>query len=417
MATDALRGRQIVLGVTGSIASYKAADIASKLAQAGALVDVILTKSAQQFIPALTFRSLTHRAVVTDLFDTTSEEAVEHVALARRADAVLIAPATANVIARLAHGLVDDTLTAVVLATQAPIMIAPAMEGRMWSNVVTQENVARLLRRGMTFIGPKEGHLASGATGQGRMEEPLEIIGALSRLLATDPPAPTVPIVAGDLAGTHIVVSAGGTQEPIDPVRIVTNRSSGKQGYALAEAARDRGARVTLVAAPTALADPVGIKVVLVATARQMLAAVRTALLDDADALVMAAAVADWESANAAGQKLKKVDGQDRLVIEMTKTPDILAEVRTLPGVKVGFAAETEDLLGNAREKLTRKGLDLIVANDVSATDAGFNVDTNRVVILDRAGGQETLPLLSKREVADRILDRVRGLIATTAVR
>ena len=219
--------------------------------------------------------------------------------------------------------------------------------------------------------------------------------------------------MSGDLAGRHVVVSAGGTQEPIDPVRIITNRSSGKQGYAIAEAARDRGARVTLVTAPTALADPPGMNVVHVTTAREMLAAVQEALRDGggADALVMAAAVADWEAANTAAQKMKKVEGQERLVVEFVRTPDILTEVRDLPGVKVGFAAETENLLGNAREKLRKKGLDLIVANDVSATDAGFHVDNNRVVILDPQGGQEELPLMTKRQVAERILDRVVGLV------
>ena len=220
------------------------------------------------------------------------------------------------------------------------------------------------------------------------------------------------PSATGDLVGKHVVVSAGGTQEPIDPVRIITNRSSGKQGYAIAEAARDRGARVTLVTAPTALADPDRVSIVRIGSARDMLEAVRAALEDGADALVMAAAVADWESASPAPQKLKKVGGQDRMVLELVKTPDILADVRDLPGVKVGFAAETENLLANARKKLTGKGLDLIVANDVSASDAGFNVEDNRVVILDRDGGQEDLPLMSKRQVADRILDRVSRLVA-----
>ena len=404
---SALRGKRIVLGVTGSIACYKAADIASKLVQAGAQVDAILTRSAQRFVSPLTFRSLTHRSVVTDLFDPDSDEAVEHVALALRADAVLVAPATANVIAKIANGFADDALTAVVLAATAPVLLAPAMEGRMWANPATQANVETLGSRGVRFIGPAEGRLASGETGKGRLEETQTVLGALAKALRDHEGGSA----AGDLAGKHVVVSAGGTQEPIDPVRIITNRSSGKQGYALAEAARDRGARVTLVTAPTALADPDRVKVVRVGSAREMLAAVEQALDDDADALVMAAAVADWEAADAAGQKMKKVEGQARMVLELTKTPDILATVKDRPGIKVGFAAETEDLLHNAREKLVRKGLDLIVANDVSATDAGFNVDNNRVVILDRDGGQEELPLMSKRQVADRILDRVRVLV------
>jgi len=301
----------------------------------------------------------------------------------------------------LAHGLADDALSTIVLATEAPVLIAPAMEHNMWASTATQANVAVLKERGFEFAGPNEGRLASGAVGSGRLVETAEILEALGGILAANQ----------DLAGRHVVVSAGGTQEPIDPVRVVTNRSSGKQGYAFAEAARDRGARVTLVTAAS-LANPAGIKVVKVESARQMLAAVSDALNDAADALVMAAAVADWEPISAAGQKMKKVEGQDRLTIEMQKTPDILAQVSGLPGIKVGFAAETEDLLNNARAKLEGKKLDMIVANDVSATDAGFAVDTNRVVILDKSGGQEDLPLMSKREVADTVLDRVCALFS-----
>lgn len=398
---DAIAGKRIVLGVSGSIASYKAADIASKLMQAGALVDVVLTRSAQEFITPLTFRSLTHRLVITDLFDANSEDPLEHVEIARQADAIVIAPATANVMAKLAHGLADDALSTIILATEAPVLIAPAMEHHMWANTATQANVAALKERGFEFAGPNEGRLASGAIGSGRLVETTDILEALGGILSANQ----------DLAGRHIVVSAGGTQEPIDPVRVVTNRSSGKQGYAFAEAARDRGARVTLVTAAS-LANPQGVKVVKVESARQMLAAVSDALNDAADALVMAAAVADWEPISAAGQKMKKVEGQDRLTIEMQKTPDILAQVSSLPGIKVGFAAETEDLLNNARAKLEGKKLDMIVANDVSATDAGFAVDTNRVVILDKSGGQEDLPLMSKREVADTVLNRVCALFS-----
>ena len=396
----AIGGKRIVLGVAGSIACYKAADIASKLTQAGAQVDVVLTGSAQEFVTPLTFRSLTHRSVITDLFDLGSDDPLEHVEIARRADAIVIAPATANLIAKLAHGLADDALTTIVLATEAPVLIAPAMEHNMWSNTATQANAAALRDRGFAFAGPNEGRLASGAVGSGRLVDTPKILETLAGILAEDQ----------DLLGRHIVVSAGGTQEAIDPVRVVTNRSSGKQGYAFAEAARDRGARVTLVSAAS-LADPSGVAVVRVESARQMLEAVTNGLCDDADALVMAAAVADWEPVVAAGQKMKKVDGQDRLTIEMRKTPDILAEVGALPGIKVGFAAETEDLLTNARIKLERKNLDMIVANDVSATDAGFAVDNNRVVILDRAGDQQALPLMSKREVADAVLNRIVALL------
>ena len=397
---QAIDGKRIVLGVAGSIACYKAADIASKLTQAGVQVDVILTGSAQEFVTPLTFRSLTHRSVITDLFDLGSDDPLEHVEIARRADAIVIAPATANLIAKLAHGLADDALTTIVLATEAPVLIAPAMEHNMWSNTATQANAAALRDRGFAFAGPNEGRLASGAVGSGRLVDTLEILETLAGILSANQ----------DLLGRHIVVSAGGTQEAIDPVRVVTNRSSGKQGYAFAEAARDRGARVTLISSAS-LADPSGVAVVPVESARQMLEAVTNALCDDADALVMAAAVADWEPVAAAGQKMKKVDGQDRLTIEMRKTPDILAEVGGLPGIKVGFAAETEDLLTNARIKLERKNLDMIVANDVSATDAGFAVDNNRVVILDRAGDQQALPLMSKREVADVVLNRIATLL------
>ena len=397
---DAIAGKHIVLGVSGSIACYKAADIASKLMQAGALVDVVLTRAAQEFVTPLTFRSLTHRSVITDMFDAQSADPLEHVEVARRADAVVIAPATAHVMAKLAHGLADDALSTIVLATTAPVLVAPAMEHHMWTNAATQANVTALRERGVMFAGPNEGRLASGAVGSGRLVETADILDALGGILSQDQ----------DLLGRHIVVSAGGTQEPIDPVRVVTNRSSGKQGYAFAEAARDRGARVTLVSA-AGLANPAGVNVVKVETARQMLAAVSDALRDEADALVMAAAVADWEPVTAAGQKMKKVAGQDILTIDMKKTPDILAEVGALPGIKVGFAAETEDLLNNARDKLERKNLDMIVANDVSATDAGFAVDTNRVVILDKSGGQDELPLMSKREVADAVLNRVSALL------
>ena len=398
---EAIAGKRVVLGVSGSIACYKAADIASKLMQAGTLVDVVLTRAAQEFVTPLTFRSLTHRPVITDIFDAQSADPLEHVEIAHRADAVVIAPATAHVMAKLAHGLADDALSTIILATEAPVLIAPAMEHHMWTNAATQGNVATLRERGFTFAGPDAGRLASGAVGSGRLVETADILDALNGLLSKDQ----------DLLGRHIVVSAGGTQEPIDPVRVVTNRSSGKQGYAFAEAARDRGARVTLVTA-AGLANPAGVNVVKVESARQMLGAVSDALNDAADALVMAAAVADWEPVAAAGQKMKKVEGQDILTIDMKKTPDILAQVSGLPGVKVGFAAETEDLLANARAKLEGKKLDMIVANDVSATDAGFAVDTNRVVILDKSGGQEELPLMSKRDVADAVLDRVCALLS-----
>ena len=393
-----LQGRNIVLGVTGSIAAYKAADLTSKLVQAGAVVDVILTPSAREFVTPFTFRSLTGRAVYTDMFQPATDEREEHVGLARRADAVLIAPATATTIARLAHGLADELVSLTVLATTAPVVVAPAMDAQMWEAAATQANVATLRERGVTFVGPEEGRLASGHAGLGRLAETEAILGAVKMVLGR----------GGDLAGRRIVVSAGGTREAIDPVRYIGNRSSGKQGFALAEAARDRGARVTLVAAPTALAAPYGVELVQV----ESVAAMRDAVLSacaGSDALLMAAAVSDFRPAAAGEQKIKK--GEAGLLLELAQTDDILSEVPdTL--VKVGFAAETEDLLANAAKKLAAKRLDLICANDVSAADAGFGADTNRVTILDRAGGRQELPLLSKYEVAQRVLDRVAALLS-----
>ena len=393
-----LSGKSVVLGVSGSIAAYKAADLASKLAQAGALVDVIMTQEATRFVTPLTFRSLTHRPVVWELFDPDSELAVEHVALAQRADVVVVAPATANVLAKFAHGLADDVLTCTVLATAAPVVVAPAMDGNMYQSPATAQNLAVLRERGFTVVGPAHGHLASGLAGIGRMAEVMEVLGTIHLVLGR----------RGDLAGRPIVVSAGGTQEPIDPVRVITNRSSGKMGYAIAEAARDRGARVTLVSAPTGLADPVGVQVVRVETARQMREAVFSAL-NGASVLIMAAAVADFEAASPARSKIKK-SKEGKLTLELTPTPDILAEARG-SFVRVGFAAESENLLQNAQAKLLGKALDLIVANDITESDSGFGTETNRVVILDRDGGKESLPLLQKYEVAQRILDRVVPLL------
>lgn len=396
-----LADKVVVLGVTGSIAAYKAVDIASKLTQAGAQVEVILSPSATEFITPLTFRSLTHRPVVTDMFDPDSEWSVEHVALAERADVVLIAPATANTIAKLANGIADDMVGTTVLATKAPVVIAPAMNVNMYENSITQDNVARLKERGFTFIGPAFGRLASGAVGQGRFVDTEEILDAVRQALGRD----------GDLAGRRIVVSAGGTQEPIDPVRFVSNRSSGKMGYALAAAARDRGAAVTLVTAPTALRAPGGVDVVHVQTAVEM----RDAILEAAgaaDALIMAAAVADYRPSTAASSKIKKGAGPINLRLELN--PDILSEVRG-DLVKVGFAAESDNVMENAKDKLERKRLDFIVANDISATDSGFGADTNRVVIIDRRGEVQTLPLLPKEEVAERVMDKLAEFLAEHA--
>ena len=389
--------KHLVLGVTGSIACYKALDLASKLTQAGALVDVVMTYGANQFVTPLAFRSLTHRPVVTDLFDPQSELSVEHVALAERADLVVVAPATAHYIAKVALGLADDSLTTTILATRAPVIVAPAMDGNMYKNPVTQENLGRLNARGITIAGPAEGYLASGMTGMGRLMEVPELMGHIRAILGK----------RGDLAGNAIVVSAGGTQESIDPARTITNRSSGKMGYALAEAARDRGARATLVTAPTTLPDPIAVEVVKVKTALEMRDQVRSAM-EEAQALIMAAAVSDYRPKSASPQKLKKDSAS--LTIELARNPDILTETSG-PFIKVGFAAESQDVARNARDKMAQKGLDLMVANDITNPDSGFGADTNRVTILDRAGGVEELPLMSKEAVAHRVLDRVKGLL------
>jgi len=331
------------------------------------------------------------------MFDLASEFSVEHVALAERADLVVIAPATANTIAKLAGGIADDMLCCTVLATKAPVIVAPAMNVNMYENQVTQENIARLQGRGFTFVGPTYGRLASGAWGLGRLAEIDDILGAIRQALGR----------GGDLAGRRIVVSAGGTQEPIDPVRHISNRSSGKMGYALAEAARDRGAGVVLVSGPTTLNPPVGVEVVRVQTTIQMRDAIADAVAK-ADALLMAAAPADYRPAAIAETKIKK--GREKLTIELVENPDIISEVKG-DFIRVGFAAESENLVDNAKEKLKRKNLDLIVANDITAADSGFAVDTNRVVIIDRSGKVESLPLLSKSEVAHRVLDRVAELL------
>jgi len=393
-----LTDKKIVLGVTGSIAAYKAADLASKLTQAGAQVDVIMTKAATEFVTPLSFRSLTHRPVVTEMFDAQSELSVEHVSLARRADIVVIAPATANTIAKVALGIADDMLSSTVLATKSPVVIAPAMDANMYENLVTQDNLARLRARGFTIVGPAAGRLATGAIGMGRLVETQQIVDTIRQILGRE----------GDLAGRRVVVSAGPTEEPLDPVRNITNRSSGKMGYAIAEAARDRGAQVVLVSGPVSLPEPVGIEIVKVQTTQQMRDAVFVATRR-ADALIMAAAPADYRPAATAEQKIKK-EKAGTLNIELVRNPDILSEVQG-DFIKVGFAAESEELLENAKEKLVRKGAHLFVANDITATDAGFNVDTNRVAIIDRSGQIESLPLMLKSEVADKILDRIVELL------
>jgi phosphopantothenoylcysteine decarboxylase/phosphopantothenate--cysteine ligase len=392
-----LQGRHIALGITGSIAAYKAADLASKLTQAGALVDVLMTQSATRFVAPLTLRGLTGRPVFLDMFDPRTDLPEEHVEIARRASAAVVAPASATTIGKLAQGLADDFVTLTVLATQAPVLVAPAMDHQMFEDAATQANLSTLSERGYVIVGPAEGRLASGRMGRGRLVETETLIGALKQTLGR----------TGDLAGRRIVVTAGGTQEPIDPVRYVSNYSSGKMGYALAEAARDRGADVTLITAPTALSCPYGVLFRPVRSAREMRDAVATAC-ERADALIMAAAVADFQPADAAEHKIKKAD-KEGLSLDLVPTPDILAEARG-DFVRVGFKAESQHVVENARAMLERKRLDLVVANDITDPQSGFSVDTNRVTLVD-AQGVEELPVLSKYEVALRVLDRLVVLL------
>ncbi len=397
-----LRGKQIVLGVGGSIAAYKAAELASRLVREGALVDAVLTPSAARFITPLTFHSLTGRPVYVDMFDARTGVAEPHVEMARAAAAMVIAPATATMLGRLAHGLADEMVSLVALATRAPLLLAPAMDTQMWENAAVAANVALLRERGASFVGPVAGRLASGRMGEGRMAEPAAIVGALKMTLGR---------AGGDLAGRRIVVTAGGTREPLDPVRFLGNHSSGKMGYAIAEAARDRGADVALVTTVAALPEPYGVRRVDVGTASEMLEQLRV-VCDGADALVMAAAVADYRPADVAGHKIKKRDAGDRFSIELAETDDILASLRDLPLVRVGFAAESRDLLANAAEKLRAKGCAFIVANDVTAAGSGFGADTNAVTFVYPDREPEALPLLTKYEVGHELLDRLLPLIA-----
>ncbi len=392
---QALAGRTVVLGVTGSISAYKAADLASKLRQAGADVEVLMTEAATRFIAPLTFQSLTGREAIVDMFET--EEAEAHVEVARRADVFVIAPATADCLARLAYGGGGDMVTLTALATTAPIVLAPAMDSQMWANPAVEANVAALAERGVEVVGPEEGRLASGRTGAGRLAETSAIVGAVRAAIGRH---------EGDLRARLVVVTAGGTQEPLDPVRYIGNRSSGRMGFSIAKAARDRGAQVTLVTGPSTLNTPYGVERIDVKTVEEMLAALEP-LTERCDALVMAAAPADFRPAEAADQKIKKATmSDDAMKLALTETTDIIS---TLPGggVRVAFAAETENLRENATAKLEAKRADFIVANDVTAEGSGFGTETNEVAIFHREGKSERLPLLSKYAVAHAILDRV----------
>ncbi len=400
-----LKGCKVVVGVSGGIAAYKAADLTSRLVKAGAQVDVVMTPAAAEFVRPLTFQALVHRPVALKMFSLWQETEIGHVSLGKRADLMVIAPATASTLAKLAHGLADNMLATTALACRGPILLAPAMESGMWANPATVANMEVLGRRGYFSVGPESGRLASGAEGVGRMSEPDAILDAARWVLGCK----------GPLSGEKVVVTAGGTREAIDPVRFVGNHSSGKMGFALAYAARDRGAEVTLVHGPVARSVPHGVRGVAVESAEEMQAAVLDAVVDAA-AIIMAAAVADYRPKAAEEHKIKKT--QDEMALELVRTPDILAAVAKRrgksgsPRVVIGFAAETRNVLENAREKLNRKGLDLIVANDVLAADSGFAVDTNRVTLVDAGGGAESLPLMSKQAVAEAVLDRLVALLA-----
>jgi phosphopantothenoylcysteine decarboxylase/phosphopantothenate--cysteine ligase len=393
-------GRSVLLGVTGGIASYKSAWLARLLTTAGAQVDTILSRAAREFVGAITFEALTGRPVHTALLD--AGHALDHIKLARLADAIVVAPATADFLSRASQGRADDLLTACLLAAEAPILLVPAMNDRMWAHRQTQRNVAHLRELGYAVLDPEEGPLAAGeGSGPGRMPEPETILAHVGRLLERH--------LALD--GRRLIVTAGPTREPVDPVRFLSNRSSGKMGVALAAAAWRRGGRVTLIAGPLAVAIPPGVEHVPVDTTEEMAAAVEQAL-PAADVLIMAAAPADFRAAHPSPRKIKKADAPPALAL--AAAPDILRSTRSARRnglVVVGFALETGDAIAGGREKLASKDLDLIVVNDATEPGAGFAVDTNRVTLIDRGGVVDTLPLLSKPEVADAILDRVEALL------
>lgn len=391
-----LQGKKIVLGVTGGIAVYKAVDLVSRLRKAGCEVRVVMTEHAQQFVTPLTFKEISGNAVATSMWNANQEFNVEHIALANWADAFLVAPATANILAKMACGIADDLLSTTLLAAQAPIVVCPAMNTGMYQNPATQENIAKLQERGVTVMPPAVGHLACGTSGPGRLPEPQQIVEFMSAFFAGR---------EGDLRGLRVLVTAAGTREPIDPVRYVGNRSSGKMGYAVAQMAAERGADVLLISGPSALAAPPNVRVVNVETTNEMLEACLAAY-GDVDIVIKAAAVADYRPRDVADQKIKKKT-DDALTVVMDKNPDILKTLgaKKEQQVLVGFAAETQNLLANAREKVVKKNLDMIVANDVTAAGAGFNSDTNIVKFLFAKGDVRELEQMPKVDVANRILD------------
>ncbi len=395
-----LDGKTIVFGVTGGIAAYKSCEAVSRLKKLGATVCVIMTKNATEFVAPMTFETLSNQPCVVDTFARPERWEVEHVSLAKRADLFVIAPATANIMAKLAHGIADDMLSTTCLATRAPMLIAPAMNTGMWENVATQENLKILQARGMHFVGPEGGYLACGDVGAGRMSEPAQIVERCVQLLTA----------ARDMQGLRVLVTAGPTCENIDPVRFITNRSSGKMGYALAEAALRRGAQVTLVTGPVSLTPPQGAQVEPVRTTEDLLQRM-LALAPEQDIVIQAAAPADYRAQQIAPQKLKK-QGDGALTLTFVPTPDVakaVGEGKHDGQILVGFAAETETAVENARKKLDSKHLDMIVANDVTQPGAGFDVDTNIATIITHQQA-ESLPIMTKKALADEILTRALAL-------
>ncbi|MCL6518955.1 MAG: bifunctional phosphopantothenoylcysteine decarboxylase/phosphopantothenate--cysteine ligase CoaBC [Armatimonadetes bacterium] len=397
MTGEALKEKNVILGVTGSIAAFKAAEICSLLIRKGATVHVVMTEHATKFVGPVTFRALTGNQVITGLWDEPREYEIAHISLPDKADVFLIAPATANFIGKVAAGIADDMLTTMVMATKAPVVIAPAMNYKMWENPILQSNVESLKSLGYRFVGPETGRLACGVEAVGRLASPEAIVQAV------------VECISGprDLEGVGILVTAGPTEEPLDPVRFISNRSSGKMGYAIAQVAANRGAKVTLVSGPTTLPQPAGVELVCVRTAAEMLEAVLSRL-SDTDVIIGAAAVADYTPKSPAPEKIKKAN--EALVLELEPTKDIMFEVgrRKNNRILIGFAAETENTLENARKKLAQKNLDLIVANDVSKPEIGFGSDVNEVTLIERDGTTHDLPRMLKSEIAARILDWVK---------
>ena len=398
-----LNGKKIALGVTGGLAVYKAVDLVSRLRKQGAEVRVIMTEHAQEFVTPLTFKEISGNKVAVSMWDSNQEFNVEHISLANWADAFVVAPATANILAKMANGIADDLLSTTLLAAQAPIIVCPAMNTGMYQNPITQENIAKLEAHGVTVMPPAVGFLACGVSGPGRLPEPQQIVEFIDAFFAKKD---------GDMVGLKVLVTAAGTREPIDPVRFVGNRSSGKMGYAIAQMAAQRGADVLLVSGPSALAIPPNVKGIRVETTNEMLEAVMEAY-DRMDVVIKAAAVADYRPRDVADQKIKKKT-DDALTVVMDKNPDILKELgaRKAHQVLVGFAAETQNLLDNAREKIIKKNLDMIVANDVTAAGAGFNTDTNIVKFLYPSGEVRSLEQMAKTEVANMLLDAVMELKA-----